>query len=79
MRKCEVIFCRALSNELLDPDTCFVIVPLDFAVAQAIRQIPRDDVPDMPDRIIAATAHHLNLPLVTYDQKIQASVIKTIW
>jgi predicted nucleic acid-binding protein len=38
------------------------------------------EVPDMPDRIIAATALNLNLPLVTHDHKILAtSVIQTIW
>jgi predicted nucleic acid-binding protein len=36
-------------------------------------------VPDMPDRIIAATAMHLGLPLVMGDRKVQASVIVTIW
>ncbi|MEK0181377.1 hypothetical protein [Microcoleus anatoxicus] len=31
----------------------------------AIAQIPRNVVPDMPDRIITATAFYLNLPLVS--------------
>ena len=35
-------------------------------------QIPRDVVPDMPDRIIAATALSNSLPLVTRDLKIRA-------
>ena len=33
----------------------------------------------MPDRIIAATALHLGLPLITRDQRIQSAGIKTIW
>ena len=33
----------------------------------------------MPDRIIAATALSLNLPLVTRDGDIRASGVKTIW
>jgi PIN domain nuclease of toxin-antitoxin system len=68
-----------LNRALIDPDAGFVLVPLDLAVAQAIQQIPRDIVPDMPDRIIAATALHLKLPLVTRDGDIQAAGIKTIW
>jgi len=36
-------------------------------------------VPDMPDRIITATAFYLNLPLVSCDSKIQAANIQTIW
>ncbi|PJB74400.1 MAG: PIN domain nuclease, partial [Armatimonadetes bacterium CG_4_9_14_3_um_filter_58_7] len=35
--------------------------------------------PDMPDRIIAATALHLGLSLVTRDSKIQGCGIPTIW
>jgi PIN domain nuclease of toxin-antitoxin system len=68
-----------LHRALSDPDAGVVLVPLDLAVAQAIQQIPRDIVPDMPDRIMAATALHLDLPLVTRDGDIQAAGIKTIW
>jgi predicted nucleic acid-binding protein len=60
--------------------TAFVVVPLDLAIAQTLRQVPRDIVPEMPDRIIAATAQYLNLPLVTRDLRIQAlTTIQTIW
>ncbi len=41
--------------------------------------IPRDQVPDMPDRIIAATAAHLGVPLISRDGKIRASSVTTIW
>ncbi|MEM4284535.1 MAG: type II toxin-antitoxin system VapC family toxin [Candidatus Caldarchaeum sp.] len=70
---------QRLSNALTDPAMSFAVVPLDLAIAQRVQQIPRDLLPDMPDRIIAATALHLNLPLVTRDQRIQAIGIKTIW
>jgi predicted nucleic acid-binding protein len=33
----------------------------------------------MPDRIIAATAFHLGLPLVTRDAQIRSANITTIW
>jgi PIN domain nuclease of toxin-antitoxin system len=33
----------------------------------------------MPDRIIAATAMHLGLPLISRDSKIQVSNVHTIW
>ena len=46
---------------------------------QAIAQIPLETVPEMPDRIIAATALYLNIPLVTKDSKIQAANVQTIW
>ncbi|WP_437730494.1 hypothetical protein [Sorangium sp. So ce1335] len=38
----------------------------------------RADVPDMPDRIIAATAVSLGVPLVTRDGKIGASGAQTM-
>lgn len=67
---------EALSN----PDAGFVVVSLSLVIAQAMRHISRDIVPDMPDGIIAATALYLNLPLVTRDQKIRAlTAIQTIW
>ena len=70
---------QTLTSELASPISALEIAPLDFAVARAIQRVPRDDVPDMPDRIIAATALSLNLPLVTRDKRIQAALIKTIW
>ena len=69
-----------LINALSDPGTGLAIAPLDLITAQIMRQISRDVVPDMPDRIIAATALSLSLPLVTRDAKIQAlTTIQTIW
>ncbi|MEG4275278.1 MULTISPECIES: type II toxin-antitoxin system VapC family toxin [unclassified Microcoleus] len=69
-----------LINALSDPGTGLAIAPLDLITAKILRQIPRDVVPDMPDRIIAATALSLSLPLVTRDAKIQAvTTIQTIW
>ena len=68
-----------LSQTIRDPETNLELAPLDMDVAQAVRRISRDLVPDMPDRIIAATALHLNLPLVTRDRRLQAANIQTIW
>ncbi|MCT7954666.1 type II toxin-antitoxin system VapC family toxin [Laspinema palackyanum] len=69
-----------LINALSDSETGLAVASLDLITAQTLRQIPRDVVPDMPDRIIAATALSLNLPLVTRDRKIQAlTTIQTIW
>jgi hypothetical protein len=31
-------------------------VPLDEAIAVKIAEVPRQDIPDVPDRVIAATA-----------------------
>jgi predicted nucleic acid-binding protein len=44
------------------------------------QNIPCADVPDMPDRIITATAYQLDLPLITKDQKIKNSrVVSVVW
>jgi len=68
-----------LTSALSQPDSGFVIAPLNFSVALAIRQISRETVPDMPDRIIAATALDLGLRLVTRDAKILKAGIETVW
>jgi len=56
-----------------------VIAPLDWDVAITVRSIARADVPDLPDRVIAATAAALQLPLVTKDGRIRATNLETIW
>jgi PIN domain nuclease of toxin-antitoxin system len=66
-------------SELEKDNPAFTIVPLDSEIAGLLRQIPRNVVPDMPDRIIAATALHLGLPLVTRDRRLQSAGIQTIW
>ena len=68
-----------LLMEADNPSSNLRIVPLDREIADRIEQIPRDAVPDMPDRIIAATAVHLGVPLVTRDAKLQRAELKTIW
>ena len=70
---------KRLRSALTDPNSGLFIAPVDAGVADALPNIPRDVVPDMPDRIIAATALHLGLPLVTRDRRLQAAGIQTIW
>lgn len=65
---------------LKEPKKAASAAPLSLDVAEVMSQIPRAAVPDMPDRIIAATALALNSPLVTRDHKIQALTnITTSW
>jgi len=62
------------------PNSVLKPIELSHQLTITLSQIPRQIVPEMPDRIIAATALHLNLPLVTKDHKIQAlQNIQTIW
>ena len=70
---------KQLESALRETEAGIVVVPLDSAVAASLQRISRAAVPDMPDRIIAATAVHLDVPLVTRDRRIQAAGINTIW
>jgi Uncharacterized protein conserved in bacteria len=69
----------ALKSALRDPFAAVSVLPVDFEVADAVERIARSAVPDMPDRIIAATALHLRLPLVTKDAAIRSAGITTVW
>lgn len=54
--------------------------PINKDTVKALKDIPRADVPDMPDRIITATAYQLDLPLITKDEKIKNSrVVSVVW
>lgn len=65
---------------LFDTSSRFVAIDLDPRVASVLCDVPRALIPDMPDRIITATARYLNCPLVTADRQIQASrSAVTIW
>ena len=70
---------ETLLAALADADSALRIAPLDLNVALALARVPREALPDMPDRIIAATALHLDVPVVTRDQRIRGSSIKTVW
>lgn len=61
------------------PNATLVEIPLDRVIAQAMRRIDRTQVPDLPDRIVAATALHLGVPLISRDRKIRLSTVTTIW
>ena len=58
---------QRLRDALADPSVGLFIAPVDGPVADVLEKIPRSVVPDMPDRIIAATALHLGVPLITRD------------
>jgi PIN domain nuclease of toxin-antitoxin system len=67
----------ALSDER---DANFRIVPLDLAVAHAVLDFGPAAVPEISDRIIAATARAYDLPLLTADETISESeLVQIIW
>jgi PIN domain nuclease of toxin-antitoxin system len=69
-----------LLQKISAPGFSYRLTILGKAVLKALRQIPRDAIPDMPDRIIAATALASNSPLITRDSMIiKSNVIPVIW
>ncbi len=58
----------------------YTLAALNEATVDALRRVPRADVPDMPDRIIVATALQLGLPLISRDAAIRrAGIVPVIW
>ncbi len=58
----------------------YALSPLDKQVLLQVSAVPRNGVPDMPDRLVTATALALGLPLLTSDHAIQsAAVVPIIW
>ena len=69
-----------VEQELDEPDPMIVVASVDRTICDALASIPRDIVPDMPDRIIAATALAMALPLVTRDTEIrELPNIASVW
>jgi PIN domain nuclease of toxin-antitoxin system len=68
-----------LLNVVDTNDAVLVETPFDRRITQTMATIDRTQVPDLPDRIIAATAVHLDVPLISRDHKIQLSAVNTIW
>ncbi len=70
---------RDLQAALRAADYVFEEAPVTAEIVDAMRQVPRDAVPDLPDRIVAATAIHFAVPVVSRDGRIRASDLSTIW
>ena len=68
-----------LDEELKSGESGLVLADLNMDVVDQIANVLRDDIPDLPDRVIAATALALNLPLISRDRKIVLSGLDTIW
>lgn len=68
-----------LRAAIADPDHVVKEAHLTAEIIDAMRMVSRSDIPDMPDRIIAATAVHLGVPVISRDSKIRASNVQTVW
>ena len=71
---------KRIVNALDNPNIGIALAALDRDISEKIQHIDRATVPDMPDRIIAATALSLDIPLVSCDVKIQnLTSVLIIW
>lgn len=69
-----------VEQELDEPDPMIIATSVDRTISDALASVPRVVVPDMPDRLIAATALALGLPLVTRDTEIRRLTnVTAIW
>jgi PIN domain nuclease of toxin-antitoxin system len=68
-----------LRRTLANPHHVLKEAPFTAEVVEAMRQLSRDSVPDMPDRIVAATAVYFGVPVISRDGHIRASSVQTIW
>ena len=68
-----------LKAALADPDHVFKEASFTVEIVEAMRMVARADVPDMPDRIVVATAVNFGVPVISRDARIRASNVQTIW
>lgn len=68
-----------LDAALIAGTSGMILANLTDEVVTALATITRDSVPDMPDRIIAATAKYLGLPLISRDTRMPLSGVSIIW
>jgi PIN domain nuclease of toxin-antitoxin system len=67
-----------LKRALADPDHVLKEAPFTVAIVDTLRLVPRVAVPDMPDRIVAATAVYFGVPVISRDGLIRASSVETV-
>lgn len=76
--KLKAEFLEVVFQTLKRANCGFQAIPFTLEMAERLDQIPRSVIPDMPDRMIAATSTYLNLPLVTADHRIRNAEVETI-
>ncbi|MFZ4657895.1 MAG: type II toxin-antitoxin system VapC family toxin [Caldilineaceae bacterium] len=74
---------RSVLDQLLqlpeEPTATLYVTPLNLAVVLAVNAFGPAAIPELADRIIAATAYTLNLPLLTVDHIIiESNLVKVI-
>jgi PIN domain nuclease of toxin-antitoxin system len=68
-----------LKPALADSNYVIEEAPFTVEIVDAMRQIPRADVPDLPDRIVAATGLYFRVSIISRDRRIRAANLQTVW
>ena len=68
-----------LQAALRDPDHVLQEAPVTAEIIDAMLRVPRVNIPDMPDRIVAATAVYFGVPAISRDGRIRTSSVQTVW
>lgn len=64
---------------LAQTNATLIEIAFDRHIAMTMCLIARSQVPDLPDRIVSATAYYLQVPVISRDRKISSSIVTTIW
>jgi PIN domain nuclease of toxin-antitoxin system len=68
---------KTLFKKINDSDN-FRLIALDYPILK--KMVSLKDIPELHDKIIVATAKHLNLPIITKDETLQNfTAVETIW
>ena len=70
---------KLLLNTIDKQDTVLKEIPLEKNIVITLAKIERTQIPDLPDRIIAATALYFKVPVISRDSKIKLSNIASVW
>lgn len=69
-----------LRSALDNPNHVFQEAPFTGEIVTVMQQqVSRAEVPDMPDRIVAATGVYFGVPIISRDGRIRAANLRTIW
>lgn len=68
-------------TDLLDSSVInYQLAPLDLPVIKRLETVARTQVPDLPDRIVVATALSWNLPLISKDEAFrEVAGLNVVW
>ena len=71
---------QLIISNLNSSSSALTFAPLSQSIAEDLGRVSRAVVPDMPERLIAATAFSLNLPLISKDGNIlKLGNVKVVW